>query len=82
MTISAETRPSFRTLSSCTLSRARPYSEVMKRKKSDARQLIDGVVRAVATAGPVGWIALVACAALALAGYAISAMLTVVHTLR
>jgi len=54
----------------------------MKRKKSDARQLIDGVVRAVATAGPVGWIALVACAALALAGYAISAMLTVVHTLR
>jgi hypothetical protein len=39
-------------------------------------------VLAVAAAGPVGWMALVACAALALAGYAISAILTIVHTLR
>jgi hypothetical protein len=53
----------------------------MKRKKPDMRRTIASVVRAVAAAGPVGWMALVACAALALAGYAISAILTVVHAL-
>jgi hypothetical protein len=45
------------------------------------RQTIENIVRAVATAGPVGWRALVACAALALAAYAISAILAVVQTL-
>jgi hypothetical protein len=39
-------------------------------------------VRAAATAGPIGWMALVACAALTLAGYAIWAILTVVQMLR
>jgi len=34
---------------------------------------------AVAAAGPVGWMAMVTCAALALAAYAISAILTVLH---
>lgn len=46
------------------------------------RQTIEGVVRAVAAAGPVGWMALVTCAALALAAYAISAILTIVHTFK
>jgi hypothetical protein len=54
----------------------------MKRKKSSTAQMIENVVRTVADAGPVGWMALVACAALALAGYAISAVLTVVHTFK
>jgi hypothetical protein len=65
-----------------TLRRACPYSGVMKRKKSATGQTIENVVRTVAGSGPVGWMALVACAALALAGYAISAILTVVHALR
>jgi hypothetical protein len=54
----------------------------MKRKRSGTGQMIENVVRTVAGSGPVGWMALVACAALALAGYAISAILTVVHALR
>lgn len=81
MTISAETQASFRTISGWTLRRVRPYPVGMKRKKPDMRRTIASVVRAVAAAGPVGWMALVACAALALAGYAISAILTVVHAL-
>jgi hypothetical protein len=36
----------------------------------------------VVAAGPVGWMALVVCAALALAAYAISAILIIVHTLK
>jgi hypothetical protein len=51
-------------------------------RKLNMRQTVENIVRAVATAGPVGWIALVACAAMALAAYAISAILTIVHTLR
>ena len=82
MTIGAETRVGFRTLFGWTQGRPCPYSDVMKRNKSDARQMIHHVVRAAAAAGPVGWIALVACAALALAGYAISTILTVVQMLR
>ena len=81
MTIGAETQLSFRTVSSWTLRRVRRYPVGMKRKKPDMRRTIENVVRVVAAAGPVGWMALVACAALALAGYAISAILTVVHTL-
>jgi hypothetical protein len=54
----------------------------MKREKSGAGQMIENVVRTVAGSGPVGWMALVACAALALAGYAIWAVLTIVHTFK
>jgi hypothetical protein len=82
VTISAETHPNFRTLSGWTLDRPAQYSDAMNRKNSNMRQTVENIVRAVATAGPVGWIALVACAAMALAAYAISAILTIVHTLR
>lgn len=58
-----------------------PYPGLMKRKKFDPRGTVDHLVRAVASAGPVGWIALVACGAMALAAYAISAIITIVHTL-
>jgi hypothetical protein len=54
----------------------------MTRKKPDTRQIVRDVVRAVTAAGPVGWIALVACAALALAAYTISSILTVIHILK
>jgi hypothetical protein len=82
VTISAETHPSFRTLPGWTLDRPAQYSDAMNRKNSNMHQTVENIVRAVATAGPVGWIALVACAAMALAAYAISAILTIVHTLR
>jgi hypothetical protein len=58
------------------------YPDAMTQKNPDMRQTIENIFRAVATAGPVGWMALVACAALALAAYAISAILTIVHTLK
>jgi hypothetical protein len=67
---------SFRTLSGWTLDPACPYSGSMK---SNTRQMLESVVRAVAAAGPVAWMALVACTALALGAYAISAILTVVY---
>lgn len=54
----------------------------MARMNLDTRRTIANILRAVTTAGPVGWMALVACAALALAAYAISAILTIVHTLK
>ena len=81
MTTSAETRSSFRTLPRWTLDQACPYSAVMKHNKPDMRETVRDVVRAVGAAGPVGWMALVTCAALALAGYAIWAILTIVDTL-
>ena len=77
-----ETHPSFRTLSGWTSSRPAEYPDAMNRKNSNMRQTVENIVRAVATAGPVGWIALVACAAMALAAYAISAILTIFHALR
>jgi hypothetical protein len=54
----------------------------MNRKNSPMFRAIEHVVRAVVAAGPVGWMALVVCAALALAAYAISAILIIVHTLK
>jgi hypothetical protein len=53
----------------------------MKHNKPDMRETVRDVVRAVGAAGPVGWMALVTCAALALAGYAIWAILTIVDML-
>jgi hypothetical protein len=43
---------------------------------------IETLLRTVAAAGPIGWIAVVTCAALALAAYAISAILTIAHTFK
>jgi hypothetical protein len=54
----------------------------MAQRKLNMRHTIETLLRAVAAAGPVGWMALVTCAALALAAYAISAILTVVHALK
>lgn len=54
----------------------------MKRKNPEMRRMIERVVRTAAAAGPVGWMALVSCGALALAAYAISAILAVVHALK
>jgi hypothetical protein len=82
VTIGAETQSSFRTVSSWTHRRVRPYPVGMKRKKPEMSRMIERVVPTAAAAGPVGWMALVTCAALALAAYAISAMLTVVHALK
>ncbi len=46
------------------------------------RQLTLKILASVSAAGPLGWVALIACAALALAGYAISALVTVVTLLK
>lgn len=54
----------------------------MAHRKFDMRQTIGTLLRTVAAAGPIGWMALVTCAALALAAYAISAILTIVHTFK
>lgn len=78
--LSAETRRSFRTVFRWTLPAASPYLRGMKRKNPEAGRLAESVVRTVAAAGPVGWMALVACASLALAANAIYAILTVVRT--
>ena len=82
MTISAETRAGLRTVPGWTVDPAPHYSVVMKLGKSGMRTIARDVARAVGTAGPVGWMALVTCAALALAGYAVFAILTIIHTLR
>ena len=82
MTNSAETRLTSRTLCGWTFGQVSKYRDAMARKNLDTRRTIANILRAVTTAGPVGWMALVACAALALAAYAISAILTIVHTLK
>jgi hypothetical protein len=40
------------------------------------------IVRVVAMAGPMGWMALVSCSALALAAYAIASIVAIVHALK
>jgi hypothetical protein len=53
-----------------------------KHTGAQARQLATTVLGSVTSSGPVGWIALVACAALALAGYAIWALVAIVRMLK
>jgi hypothetical protein len=54
----------------------------MAQRKFDMCHTIQTLLRTVAAAGPIGWMALVTCAAIALAAYAISAIVTIVHTLK
>jgi hypothetical protein len=82
LAISAESPLTFRTACGWTPSQGSHYRDAMAQRKLNMRHTIETLLRAVAAAGPVGWMALVTCAALALAAYAISAILTVVHALK
>lgn len=50
-----------------------------KRTDRGPRELVAKLLASVSEAGPLGWVALIACGSLALAGYAIWALVTVVR---
>lgn len=50
-----------------------------KRTDTRPRELAGKLLATVSDAGPFGWVALIACGSLALAGYAIWALVTIVR---
>jgi hypothetical protein len=51
----------------------------VKRTDTGPRELAAKLLATVSDAGPFGWVALIACGSLALAGYAIWALVTIVR---
>ena len=82
MTFGAETRENFRTPFHWTPGRTLKYPAPMNRRRLDMTKTIAKIVRVVAVAGPMGWIALVSCSALALAAYAIASIVAIVHAFK